>query len=76
MKTGFLNFEDIPFPQKLRAVRLSLKKGKSELKHYHSYPIACSKKIQNLNFILQLCPGLCIYVNSHQKKFQDFWGIL
>ena len=30
MKTGILNFEDIPFPQKLRAVRLSLKKGKSE----------------------------------------------
>ena len=32
MKTGFLNFEDIPFPQKLRAVILSLKKGKSEWK--------------------------------------------
>ena len=32
MKTGFLNFEDIPFPQKLRVVRLSLKKGKSEWK--------------------------------------------
>ena len=37
-------------------------------------PLACSKKINFLNFILQLCPGLCIYVKSHQKKFQDFWG--
>ena len=30
IKTDFLNFEDIPFTQKVRAVRLSLKKGKSE----------------------------------------------
>ena len=36
--------------------------------------LACSKKTKFLNFILQLCPGLCIYVKNHQKKFQDFWG--
>ena len=38
--------------------------------------LACSKKIKKLNFILQLCPGLSIYVKRHQKKFHDFWGIL
>ena len=37
-------------------------------------PVACSKKTKFLNFILQLCPGLCIYVKNHQKKIQDFWG--
>ena len=27
-----------------------------------------------LNFILQLCPGLCIWVKSHKKKIQEFWS--
>ena len=31
-KTGFWNFEEIPFPWKLRAIRLSVKKGESEQK--------------------------------------------
>ena len=27
-----------------------------------------------MNLILAICPGLCLYVRSYQKKIQDFWS--
>ena len=43
---------------------------------FWQYILACSKFSKSLIFILQIFPRLCIYVRSHQKKFQDFRCII
>ena len=70
MKKGFWNFEEIPFPWKPRAIRLSLKKGTGEC-HIYAYMVIWIQL--NLWIITNICflisdimamPILIILLNS------------
>ena len=34
--------------------------------------LACPLKFKVLSWSLAICPGLCLGIRSHQKKFQNF----